>query len=167
MYCPNCGKTNSTEHKFCRSCGFNLGKTAESLAEQLATTEISKNLQDKKRRVERLLAILISSGLSILVIGIIWTIIVEVIIKEGEALVGSIFIAFIIGLVLVALLFIYRDSLNKATQEKKELPKNAEPQLSEPTQKLLHESRFESVMSVTEGTTELLMTEKKRGTKEI
>ena len=34
MHCPNCGSEAPMEQKFCRSCGFGLGKVALLIAEQ-------------------------------------------------------------------------------------------------------------------------------------
>src|SRR5262245_34103265 len=34
MYCPNCGSEAPMDQKFCRSCGFGLGKVARLFAEQ-------------------------------------------------------------------------------------------------------------------------------------
>ncbi len=165
MYCPNCGKTNSTEHKFCRSCRFNLDKTAQSFVGQIPANEIEKSLENKKRLVERLLYILLGGGVSIFVLIIIGTIIKEIVIGKGHIVSGLVFIAFLTGLVLFGLLALYHDSLNKKSsrrqlsQEKSQLP--------QPTQKLLHESYFEPITSVTERTTELLTVEKKHSTKEM
>ncbi|HEX8707553.1 MAG TPA: zinc-ribbon domain-containing protein [Pyrinomonadaceae bacterium] len=36
MYCPDCGKENSAEQKFCRSCGFGLQLVSRALAGELA-----------------------------------------------------------------------------------------------------------------------------------
>ena len=34
MHCPNCGSEAPMDQKFCRSCGFDLGKVARLIAEQ-------------------------------------------------------------------------------------------------------------------------------------
>ena len=165
MYCPNCGNTNSTENKFCRSCGLNLEKAAQSIAKQLPASEMDKSLQDKQRKVERLLYILIGGGISIFAIIMIGMIIREIIIGKSHIFGGLMFIAFTVGFVLITLLALYRDSLLKASRQKQLSQQTL--QLSEPTQKLLTESYFEPITSVAERTTELLITEKRRSTKEI
>lgn len=165
MYCPNCGKTNSAEQKFCRSCGFNLEKTTQSLAEQFPATEMDKSLQDKQRLVRRLLAILIGGSSSIFLIFVFWKIITDLIIDKGHVLGGLIFIAFIILCVLVILLALYSESLSKASS-KHTFPQKT-LQESVPTQKLLYESYLEPITSVTERTTELLKAKGKRSTKEV
>lgn len=153
MYCPNCGKENSTEQKFCRSCGLSLEKTVESLADQLPELELDKRLRERQRRVDQLIYIVAGTAISIVVAGVFWGIIYEIIIVKGDVIPGLLFLAFITGVVLFGLLSIYRESLNKAATKR---------QLSEPAQlvadtgKLLPESRIEPLPSVTERTTELL-----------
>src|SRR5687767_14187855 len=39
MFCPGCGKSNSTNQKFCRACGMNLEQSAASLREQYPDSE--------------------------------------------------------------------------------------------------------------------------------
>lgn len=162
MYCPNCGKTNSSEQKFCRSCGLSLEKVAQSLAEQLPTTDPDRRLQDRRRKVERWLNVVAGSAISILVVGVLWGIIYKIIIVKGDVLTGLMFLGFIVGLILFALLVLYRESLLKASGQRQS-PQPALRQAGD-TAKLLSEPRLEPTPSVTEHTTELLMVEKKSST---
>jgi hypothetical protein len=162
MYCPNCGKPNSAEQKFCRSCGLSLEKVAESLAEQLPAVDLDTKLQDRKRRVDRWLNITGGTAISIVVGSVLWGIIYEIIIVKGKVLGGSIFLAVVVGLILVALLAVYRDTLEKASTKRK-LPQSTLPQAEE-TARLLPGSTGEVMSSVTEGTTELLTIERKGDT---
>lgn len=159
MYCPNCGKTNSAEQKFCRSCGLNLEKTVQSIAEQFPAEEIDKHIQYRRRIVDRWLNIIAGSAISIVAVSVLWGIIYEIIIVKGEVLGGSIFLGFIVALILFALLMLYRESLVK-TSGKGPLAQQKMAQ-AEDTAKLLPESSAESVPSITERTTDLLMVEKK------
>lgn len=159
MYCPNCGKTNSAEQKFCRSCGLNLEKTVQSIAEQLTAEEIDKHIQDRRRIVDWWINIIAGSAISVLVVSVLWGIIYEIIIVKGEVLGGSIFLGFVLALILFALLVIYRESLLKASG-KGSLAQQKRSQ-AEDTAKLLPESSAESMPSITERTTDLLMAEKK------
>ena len=159
MYCPNCGKTNSAEQKFCRSCGLSLEKAVQSLAEQLPALELDKSLRERQRRVERLTNIVAGSAVSIVVFGVLWGIIYEIIIVKGAVIPGLFFLAFIVGIVLFAMLSMYGESLRKAA---------AKRQVSEPllphaadTGKLLSETRIEPIPSITEHTTELLTKDKR------
>jgi zinc ribbon protein len=165
MYCPNCGKTNSAEQKFCRSCGLSLEKTVQSLVEQLPALESDKLLQERQRKLDRLINIVAGSAISIVVGAVLWGIVYEIIFFKGQVIPGLIFLALIIGVILFGLLSIYRESLRKkaGTGRLVEPPQ----QLEKNTGKLLSESHFEPLPSVTERTTELLVEDKgnKRSTK--
>ncbi len=158
MYCPNCGKTNSTDQRFCRSCGLGLEKVVESLSEQLSTTDLDKGVLERQRRLGLAINIIAGSIISIPVGGVLWGIIYEVIIVKGEVVAGSLFLAFIIGLILFTLLVIYRESLMKPSNKRR----TAQPSLSpEGTgEKLLPETYREPLSSVTERTTRFIKEEK-------
>ena len=164
MYCPNCGQATSIEQKFCRSCGLSLEKAAQSLVEQLPAAELNKQLQERQRRVERLLYTLGGTGAAIFVVSLFWTIINEIIIGEIPVLGGMIFLVFILGLIVFALLMLYRGSLLKASS-KRGLDQPAPSQV-EDTARLLPESYIEPLPSVTERTTDLLVEKKKSEARE-
>jgi hypothetical protein len=93
-------------------------------------------------------------------VGLFWTVINEIITGEVPLLGGIIFLAFIFGLVVFALLMLYRQSLLKASS-KRPFTQPALPE-AESTARLLPESYVEPMPTVTERTTELLVAEKKR-----
>jgi len=159
MYCPNCGKTNSAEQRFCRSCGLSLEKVVQSLSEQLSAADFDKTLLEQQRKLQRWITIIAGSTISIVVGGVMWGIIYEIMIVKGEVLVGSAFLAFLIGLVLFALLNIYKESLVKTSGKRR----TTQPRLTQEGEnaKLLPETYFEPISSATEHTTELLMVEEK------
>jgi hypothetical protein len=163
MFCPHCGKVNSVEQNFCRSCGFGLEKVAQSLAEQLPATELNKHLEDRKRQVERRLSILLVSTFGIFVIAFLWALVYNIIIVKGDVLKGLIFLTLFIAMVSALVLVVYRESLRESLS-KRQLSQTTLP-LTEQTAKLLPESDFEPIPSVSEGTTELLYAEKKGGAK--
>jgi hypothetical protein len=158
MYCPNCGKTNSAEQKFCRSCGLSLEKAVQSLAEQLPGLELDKNLRERQLKVDRLITIVVGSAISIVLVGVLWGIIYGIIIVNGQVTVGLFMLAFIVGMILFALLSMYRESLRKAAG-KRQLPEPA-PAFVADTGELLSESHVAPIPSVTERTTELLIKNK-------
>jgi hypothetical protein len=154
MYCPNCGRTNTPRQKFCRSCGLSLEKIAQEIALQLPAEEVGKHLQVRQRRVECGLHIVAGSTISLVVGGVVWGIIYEIILVKGEVLAGSLFLSFVVGLLLFAGLAVYRDSLLKASGKRQVMPQKTSQ--AEETANLLPESFSEVTPSVTERTTELL-----------
>jgi hypothetical protein len=163
MYCPNCGKTNSTEQKFCRSCGLSMEKVVQSLAEQLLIADLDKNLIERRRKLERWIKTIAGATIAILVGSVMWGIIYGLIIVKGEVLTGLVFLSFIIGLILFALLMLYRESLLKASGKGQPQPP-ALPHTGD-TAKLLSEPQLEPIPSITERTTELPTVENKGNTK--
>jgi len=154
MYCPHCGRANSTEQRFCRSCGFSLEKTVQSLTEQLPAGTLDEQIQKRQQTVERLIRIAGGSAISIVVGAVLWGIIYEIIIVKGEVLGGSIFLAFVVGLVLVAALAVYRDLLTQASA-KRRLIQSETARVANTAEPLLAPS-VESTPAITEHTTELL-----------
>ena len=164
MYCPNCGKENPSQTKFCRSCGLGLEKTIQSLTEQRGVAEQQRELEKRKRLVERWLTILLSGSGTILVGFILWGIIYKLIIVKGAGLQGLAFLAVILGFVAALILVIYRQTLNETSAK---LARQSQLPQTEAAPKSLPETIFRPVGSVTEHTTELLVAEPRRDTKEI
>ncbi len=163
MYCPNCGNLNSTEQKFCRSCGLALEKIVQSLAEQTQPAALDKEIQERQRKVDLWLKIVGGAAATIVAGGVLWGIVYEVILGKADLVAGLMLLGFMIGLILFALLMLYRESLEKR-QGKRDLPKPAEPQAAD-TAKLLAESFVQPMQSVTERTTEFITSDRKESGK--
>ena len=158
MFCPHCGKTTSTAHKFCRACGLSLEKVAQSLAEQLSDTELNKPFQDRERQVERWLSIILGTAFAVFVMAVIWALVYKIIITKGEVFEGLLFLGLFLALIAALLLVVYRESLREGSAKRKKEQLSLSP--AETTGKLLPESKFEPVPTVTDRTTELLFAEK-------
>jgi len=162
MFCPNCGANNSTEQKFCRSCGLNLERTAESMLEQLPSAE-SANLLKQEQMLEKFGSIAWSGfGLVLLTaIGaIVYVVFTKMVLTGENILFGILLITFVIFAAL-SLSYVF---LNETLKEKKQKLKSlSASELTEAknTGNLLEEKHFEPARSVTENTTELLITEGK------
>jgi hypothetical protein len=169
MFCPNCGANNSTEQKFCRSCGINLEKTAESLLEQLPTAE-SANLLKQTKLLEKFGNVAFLGLASVLLVGIsllIFVIFDKMVLSGEKVLFGLFLISFVI-FAMLSLAYVF---FNETLKEKKAkinpiLNKEANQEFEKKdTAKLLEDKPFELVPSVTENSTELLFVENK--TREI
>jgi hypothetical protein len=142
----------------CRSCGLGLEKIAQSLAEQ-APTRLDEGLQKRQRKIERWLFITFLGGFTPLILVIVWLIIYNLIILEGDVLKGLLFLSMVLGPAVALLLLFYRESLRKALAERQR-SRQALSQ-TEPTTKALPESHFEPISSITEHTTEILVAKNK------
>lgn len=99
MFCPNCGASNTTEQKFCRSCGLNLEQTARSLLEQVPSAE-SASLLRKQRVLEKFGNVAFTGfvvAVAIAVIGLIYTVFVKMVLTGANPLVGIVFMALMIS----------------------------------------------------------------------
>ena len=162
MFCPNCGAKNTTEQKFCRSCGLNLEQTAVSLFEQIPSSE-SAELLKRERNLEKFGNIAFGGfGLVLLtaISAIIYFIITKMILSGTNVFFGILLIAFLIfaGLSLVYVMF--NEDLKERKQKSNPTRTN---ELSEKldTGKLLEEKSFEPIPSVTEDSTELFIAKNK------
>jgi len=162
MFCPNCAANNRTGQKFCRSCGLNLEKSAESLIEQLPNAQ-SASLLKQTQLVEKFGNFALGGFGVVLLAGVstvIYFIFSKMILTGVNVLAGILLIAFLI-FALLSLIFVF---FNESIKEKKAKINPALPnELTEAkeTGKLLEGKSFEPVPSVTENSTELLFTENK------
>src|ERR1700687_4963161 len=54
MYCPSCGKENSVEQRYCRSCGLSLLTIAQALAHELSAKEpVGNSVESSVEKVNR------------------------------------------------------------------------------------------------------------------
>ena len=160
MYCPNCGTKTSTDQKFCRACGLGLEKIASSLSEQLPT-KVDLSLQQQKERYEKLgMAALGVFGLGLLSF-VLYAIGSKVMMTHGNILAILVILGFVImiacGLTSVVL-FATAKEVGEATTKR---PSQESLTSSESTKELLTEGNFETVPSVTDRTTDLLVVEKR------
>ncbi|MDQ3712826.1 MAG: zinc ribbon domain-containing protein [Acidobacteriota bacterium] len=162
MFCPNCGSNNSTEQKFCRSCGLNLEKSAESLVEQMPSAQ-SANLLRHEKAIERFGSFALG-GLGVVgIIGIAalsWILVTKVVLTGTNVFAAVLLISFFVFAIL-SLVFVV---LNESLKEKKA---KANPVLTNELNeaknmgKLLGDKPFEPSASVVENSTELLYAENK------
>ncbi len=165
MHCPNCGTKTSTEHRFCRACGLSLEQFARLLAEQLPAGDAGRaqaaelaRLAALGRRVESWATAAVGTLIALLVGVVFYGIIFKLIIGKGEVIGGLFLLVLILqGLVSVGLI-VYRQHLREKMQKQEKLAGRLEPALAPggAAERLLPESHFEPVPSVTEATTEPL-----------
>jgi ribosomal protein L37E len=111
MFCPNCGKANSTDQKFCRSCGFNLAETTRSVVQQRPAGESGYHLNTRKELVEKMLLSILGVGLAGGVAILIWGIITSIILDKGQLLGGLLGIALVLAAAVTLVLVVYRQVL--------------------------------------------------------
>ena len=153
MHCPRCGADALVGQQFCRSCGLNLEKVAELLAEQ-PPAALDANLAHvhlRQRRLEHWAGIAGLTVTSLVLISLIYLVISEMMIKSGKIAPGLFLLILIIGGAFMLGLQGYAKSLKQRLTNQHSvnnlLHTGATKQLN------LHR---ESTNSVTEHTTELL-----------
>ncbi len=161
MFCPSCGSNNSTEQKFCRSCGLNLEQTANSLLAQFPNAQYA-DLQRQEKALEKFGNVVFTGfGLAVLagILGIIYWIVSKMVVSGNQPLVGILLIAFVIFAALCLAYVIFAESL-------KEKRSKLNPRLSAWTSELVKpkqladDTAFQPAASVTEETTALFTTDK-------
>lgn len=163
MFCPNCGSKNSTQQKFCRSCGLSLEKTAQSLVEQIPA-KIDQSIESREKKLERF-GVIALSCLGVVGAGaLIYMIIFKMMLADGKILGGFALLTMIIFGLLAVFFFNYARYL-KETAVKNRLQPPEEMRESETPAKLLTDSYLEPIPSVTERTTELLYEEREKNNK--
>lgn len=163
MFCPNCGSNNSTEQKFCRSCGINLEQTAQSLLEQIPSSA-SAGLIKQRQKLEKFGDVVFTgfaAAILLGVIGLIYVTFTKMVLAGNNPAAGIVLILIIIFATLaLAYVFMNETLKEKSAKLSPELAKELEP--GRETGKLLEEGNFEpAASSVTDRTTELLYTENK------
>jgi nitrate reductase NapE component len=159
MFCPNCGANNNTGQKFCRTCGLNLEKVAESLTEQFPDSGKS-DLARQQRMLEKFGSLAMCGFGVVAVMGVgalLYTIITKLIIPgpAGNIMTGIFMIAFIIFATLLLAYVFFNEVLK---DKKKKINLNLEKELpgGKDTGKLLDEGHLQPGSSITENTTGLL-----------
>ena len=153
MHCPRCGADALAGQQFCRSCGFNLEKVAELLAEQ-PPAALDANLAHvhlRQRRLEHWAGVAGLALMSLVLVSLIYLVISEMMIKSGKIGLGLFFLILFIGGAFVAGLQGYSKSLKERLTNQQSV-KNL---LHTGAAKQLDPHR-EPANSVTDHTTELL-----------
>ena len=162
MFCPRCGTKNSTEQKFCRSCGMNLADVTFSYLQQFPDSAAT-SIQKQERRLERFGGIVFGGfGLVILTaIGaIIYWIVTKMILTGENIWSGILLVAFMVFAGLLLTYVVLRESINDKKQKLN--IQLASTELKRPFAAAeLGPGRSEPAISVVEDTTELLPIESK------
>ena len=162
MHCPRCGSDALTGQQFCRSCGFNLDKVAELVAEQPAVLDTRlAHVHQRQRRMEHWAGVAGLATMILVGLTLIYLVITEMIIKSGQIGAGLLLLVLIIGGGLMGALQGYSKSL------KQRLTRQALEDLPPPSATRQLEPHRDPAQSVTERTTELLPVSRNANTKEV
>ena len=158
MFCPSCGATNSTDQRFCRSCGLNLEPAAQSLLEHVPTGKRA-DLDRCERRIEKFGQIAFTGFMIVIglgVLGLIYSILDRMVFSGDNPLAGLLLMAVLIFAMLTLAFVVFREDLK---EKRMKAARTTVPELEMPavTARLLQDDReFEPIPAVTEETTDLL-----------
>ncbi len=145
MHCPNCGSEAPMEQKFCRSCGFGLGKVAMLIAEQASGENPDSDYDPKEETPKKLRHVWFGFFFTVfLTFGCYLAINIG-----SEGFEGVILIALLLGMLAVGS---YIEFGRKRPGEQKS-PRPASSTNAPTTKKLEPQPDLEMSASVTEGTT--------------
>src|SRR5262245_10475798 len=159
MYCPACGTATAEEHRFCRACGMPLQVVTQAIDEHFG--DGADAARSRPQRLERWGAIVAVSGFATLAL-LLASVFVCLVIAKIFGLRFEDFGFDFIGPILapIALLMLFAGALMLGYRTiRRELSALWSPQIPlapRETGKLLAEPPYESTVSVTEHTTELL-----------
>jgi hypothetical protein len=162
MFCPICSATVTSSQNYCRACGFGLEKTAQSIGEQ-HPTELAQNLR-AQNKLERLgVAALSVFGTGVLGL-LLYLVGYKLMVTQGAILAALGTLAFVViagsGLLSV-ILFARAKEITEASR-KRRLEQPDDPAAAD-SANLLPPEHQGSISSVTDRTTELLITEREKG----
>lgn len=160
MFCPNCGKENSTEQKFCRGCGLELQKIIQSLAE-LEPSKANADLQNQKKLFERLGVFSLSAFVVLGFSYLFYKVIYYKLILFGAGVLEAFAVAFLFIFGLLTVFFFNYHKLVGENSGNSRFRNNKRELSPKDTKNLLEDKPFEPVSSVTENSTELLYTKNK------
>lgn len=156
MHCPNCGAEAPLTQKYCRSCGFNLEKVPELVAEQLSTLEVlheTDKLERRKRKIDQSLLVAGIGFVSVIVISMVTGIIYLVAAGNMPLLPGIILLIMILTGIIAGSLATYSERLKKTLSNP--VRPTPLPLVDSPASLDAQQGQF---VSVTERTTNLLET---------
>ena len=151
MFCPRCGHDGTTEQHFCRSCGLELVGVSALLQEAgPESLESHDNLRFNPQNLKFVGSIVVLSTISLALIALLVGIVVLMVVGNMPLLAGCLLFTFMAGLI-IGLVCLGLASLKSSAQEKqKHLKENPA------TSALIQPGVEQSLLSVTEHTTELL-----------
>jgi hypothetical protein len=150
MFCPRCGQDGTIEQHFCRSCGFELvGVSAlfQDAGPESLESHANRLLNQQKLKVVGSIAVL--STISLALIALLVGIVVLMVVGKMPLLAGGLLLTFMTGLI-IGFVCLGLASLKTSEQKQKHLKGNPA------TSALLQPGVEQSLLSVTEHTTELL-----------
>jgi hypothetical protein len=162
MFCPNCAAENRSEQNYCRSCGLNLNPITQAVLEQAPSNEYAR-LHRRKELFEKLGTFSLSiAGIIAFSFLIVLAAYYKMILLGPEVLFWSGFAALISFLLLSIFFFIYPKLFMKFERLNLDRRQTDRSEIAVPTAKLIEDRPFEPIPTVTEDSTDLLLTPEKR-----